>query len=293
MVKGVVDLKAKKLYESLDKEFELDMLNEDEWSSLDLGEHITEGFKKTRMGLVLDNSKEIQKVYTAVFPSERVLDTILSSGERNVLLFTHHPMIWDTSHCGFPFRNISTEYLEKLRERKISHYSIHVPLDRNGPYSTTVSLARNLEIETKREFFDYFDVKVGIIGKTHCKSLSEMSEKVKDLVCHQVKVWSYGSPEISNQKVALVAGGGNYPEIAEELAETDVKTYITGVTKKNPDYEPSLRFHKVCRDNHINVISATHYSTEKFACISVRKFFDTLGVSSEFVEDEPSLIDYE
>ncbi len=293
MVESVVDLKAKKLYESVDKEFELDKLSEDEWSSLDLGEHITEGFKKTWKGLVLDNSKEIQKVYTAVFPSERVLDTILSSGERNVLLFTHHPMIWDTSHGGFPFRNIPMKYLEKLKEREISYYSIHVPLDRNGPYSTTVSLARALEIETEREFFDYFGVKVGIIGKTHCKSLSEMSEKVKDLVNHMVKVWGYGASEISNKKVALVAGGGNYPEIAEELAETDVKTYITGVTRKNPDYEPSLRFHKICRDNHINVIAATHYSTEKFACITVRKFFDTLGVPSEFVEDEPSLNDYE
>jgi putative NIF3 family GTP cyclohydrolase 1 type 2 len=285
-------MKAKKLYESLNKEFELDKLNEDEWSFFDLGNYVTKSFKKTRMGLVLDNSKEIQKVYTAVFPSEHVFDSILSSGESDILLFTHHPMIWDTSKGGFPFRNIPTKYLEQLREKRISHYSIHVPLDRNGPYSTSISLARALEIEMENEFFEYHGVLVGIIGRTQCKSLVEMSGQVKKLVGHLLKVWNYGAAQITNQKVALVAGGGNYPEIAQELAERDVRTYITGVTMKSPDFKPSLRFHEICQEYKINVIAATHYSTEKFACIAVQKYFDTLGVPSEFVEDSPSFYDY-
>jgi len=286
-------MKAEKLYESLNKEFELDKLKEDEWSFFDFGKYVTKSFKKTRMGLVLDNSEEIKKVYTAVFPSEHVLDKILSSGEREVLLFTHHPMIWESGKSGFPFRNIPATYLEKLKENEISYYAIHVPLDRNGPYSTTVSFARALEIETEREFFEYFGVMVGIIGKTECKSVFEMSEKVKNLVGHSVKIGSYGDSKISNQTVALVAGGGNDPDLAEEIAETDIRTYITGVTMKNPDWEPSLKFHEVCKEHRINVIAATHYSTEKFACISIRKFFDTLGVPSEFIEDAPSFCDYE
>jgi putative NIF3 family GTP cyclohydrolase 1 type 2 len=286
-------MKAKKLYESLDKEFEIDKLNEDEWSFLDLGDYITESFKKTYKGLVLDNSKEIQKVYSAVFPSEHVLDHILSTGERDVLLFTHHPMIWDPRQEGYPFTNIPAKYLEELKERKISHYSIHVPLDRNGPYSTTASFARALDIETEREFFEYHGVMVGIIGKTECKTMSEMSGKVKDLVGHEVKIWSYGDPDISNQRVALVAGGGNDPDVAQEVTDAGVKTYITGVTRKNPAWEPGLRFHEICKENRINVIAATHYSTEKFACMAVLKFFETLEMPSEFVEDSPSFQDYE
>jgi len=167
-----------------------------------------------------------------------------------------------------------------------------VPLDKNGPYSTTVSLARALEIETEREFFEYHGVKVGIIGKTECKSVFELSGRVKETVGHLLKIWAYGSMQITNGKVALVAGGGNYPEIVEELAETDVRTYITGVTMTNPDYEPSLRFHEICQENKINVIAATHYSTEKFACIAIQKFFEELGVPSEFLEDDPSFEDY-
>lgn len=286
-------MKAKKLFESLDKEFEIDKLNEYEWDFLDLGDHITETFKKTWMGVVLDNAEEIQKAYTAVFPSELVLDKLLASGEKDILLFTHHPMIWDTSLSGYPFRNTPSKYLDELKKRRISLYTIHVPLDRNGPYSTTASLARVLRVETESEFFEYGGVMVGIIGRTECKTLSELAERVKNAVGHNVKRWDYGTPRITNQKVALVAGGGNFPEIVEHLAETEIRTYITGVTLKNPDYEPSLRFHKISEENKINVIAATHYSTEKFACIAVQKFFDTLGVPSEFVEDTPSFLDYE
>ncbi len=289
---GLIKMDAKKLYQSLDLEFEIDKVNEGEWDSFNLGDFATESFRKTYKGLVLDNSSEINKVYTAVFPSESVLDYIIASGAEDSLIFTHHPMIWDTSCEGFPFRNIPTKYLEVLEEKNISLYAIHVPLDKNGPYSTTASLARALEIETDREFFDYFGVKVGIIGKTECTSTFELSAKVKETVGHLLKTWVYGSMQITNGKVALVAGGGNYPEIAEELAETDIKTYITGVTMKNPDFEPSLRFHEICEENKINVIAATHYSTEKFACIAIQKFFEDLGLPSEFVEDDPSFEDY-
>lgn len=286
-------MKAEKLYLHLDKEFEIEKLREDEWSLLDLGNYVTESFRETRKGLILDNSSEIRKVYTAVFPSEHVLDKLLATGEREFLLFTHHPMIWDTSTAGIPFRNIPKKYLEELREREISYYAIHVPLDRNGPYSTTVSLARALEVEQEREFFDYFGVQVGVVGKTGHKLFSELSDFVEKKVGHQVRRWTYGESKIVNQKVALVAGGGNFPEVAEELADTDIRTYITGVTKKSRDYEPSLRFHDICKDHGINVITATHYSTEKWACNAVLKLFESLGISGEFVEDVPALTDYE
>ena len=112
-------MNAKKLYHSLDLEFETDKVNEDEWDSFDLSDFATESFRKTYKGLVLDNSSEINKVYTAVFPSEPVLDYIIASGAEDTLLFTHHPMIWDSSSGGFPFRNIPTKYLEVLEKKNI------------------------------------------------------------------------------------------------------------------------------------------------------------------------------
>ncbi|MHA2020609.1 MAG: Nif3-like dinuclear metal center hexameric protein, partial [Candidatus Thorarchaeota archaeon] len=64
---------ARSLYQRLDTDFELEKCSEDTWDLFDLGAHTSESFKKTRMGLVLDNTESIDKVYTAVFPSEAVI----------------------------------------------------------------------------------------------------------------------------------------------------------------------------------------------------------------------------
>ena len=247
---------------------------------------------KTRKGLVLDFAVNIERVYTAVFPSEAVLDRIMESDTTDALLFTHHPMIWETPFEGHPFKNIPTKYLEEMKERRISYYAIHLPLDRNGPYSTGRSLARSLGIEPVGDFAEFNDIMVGVIGKTKYETVHELTAKVRATVGHEVKLWNYGSTRIPNQKVAVVGGGGNYPLIVEELDELDIRTYITGVTMKVPSFEPSLIFHDKCKSHGINVIAATHYSTEKFACIAVLKIFENLGLPSEFIEDNPSFEDY-
>lgn len=39
--------------------------------------------------------------------------------------------------------------------------------------------------------------------------------------------------------------------------------------------------------NEINVLGGTPYSTEKFACQKICKYFEKLGLPSEFIPDEP------
>ena len=258
---------------------------------IDLGNFIHPAFLEKWMGLVLDNSQELEKVYTAVFPSDKIINEILDSGEKNVLLFTHHPMIWDANLIGSPFKNISQELLVKMKDRNISLYNLHVPLDKNGEYSTTVSLARALDIMQDEEFCEYFGVKCGVIGKTNFKTIDELARKVEKTVGHQIKIFNYGTSEIKNQKVSLVAGGGNDPETIKELVKLGINTYVTGVTKINESYAPSVEFHKVAKKNGINVIGATHYSTEKFACIAMVGYFEKLGLPTKFISDEPGLAD--
>jgi hypothetical protein len=38
-------------------------------------------------------------------------------------------------------------------------------------------------------------------------------------------------------------------------------------------------------------LGGTHYSTEKFACMAMTKYFEKLGLPSEFIEDAPGLAD--
>lgn len=283
-------MEAQKLYQKMDKDFELEKLKDD-WSQMDFNEYISDSFKKRYMGLALDNSKEVNKVYTAVFPDEEILSKILDSGVKGVLLFTHHPMIWDISSKEV-FKNISKNCLEKLKERGISLYNLHVPLDKNGQYSTSVNLAKALGIILEGDFAEYFGVKAGIIGKTRCRTADELAKKVESTVGHKIKLWAYGLREIKDGKVALGAGG-NFPKEISEIAGLGINTFITGVTRPAKDYHPSLETHRLAKENRINIIGATHYSTEKFACMAMVEYFKKLGIPAEFIKGRPDLNDLE
>ncbi|HDZ19019.1 MAG TPA: hypothetical protein ENH75_12040, partial [archaeon] len=80
-------MRAEKLYIQLDIDFELDSCKDD-WAAMDYNEFISENFKNRYMGILLDNSVEIDSVYTAVFPSNKVLNEILELNKENILLFT-------------------------------------------------------------------------------------------------------------------------------------------------------------------------------------------------------------
>lgn len=288
-------MNARELYKKLESDFELDKCRDD-WDDVGIDfniEFVAENFRKRWMGILADNTEEIEKVYTAVFPSEKVMQEILERGEKNILLFTHHPIDWKIRAGQSPFVNLSRDLLLKFKENKISIYTLHTPLDRNGEYSTSVNFAKALGIIQTGEFAKYYGFLSGVIGATDCKKISEMAEKFEKAVSHKVKIWNYGTDEIKDGKVALVAGGGNDPEILSEVFKFGINTFLTGVTYPNKNYEPSIQAHKVAKENKINMIGGTHYSTEKFACIEMTEYFEKLGIPAEFLEDNPDMGDLE
>lgn len=280
-------MKAKELYEKLEKDFEIDKCSDD-WERMNFNEFIYKDFKKRYIGLVLDNSKEIKKVYTAVFPSDNILNKILKKGEENILLFTHHPMIWDIRKAPRTFTDINIKLLPKLKEKRISVYTLHVPLDKNGKYSTSVTLAKTLGIKPEHEILDYFGIKAGIVGKGKYDTVEELKEKISSIVGHKVKLWGYGDEKIKNNMVAFVAGGGNRIDALKDIKRLGANVLVTGVTLKN---KHSKEAHEFAKENKINLIGATHYSTEKFTCIAMCGYFKKLNLDCEFIEDIPVLED--
>ena len=281
-------MNAQELYKKMDVDFETDRFT-DEWPADGFGDYVSENFRKRMMGVVLDNAAEIERIYTAVFPTDEIIEKILQANETNVLLFTHHPQVWDLRLAGFPFKNFSSDKLEKMKARKISLYALHVPLDNNGEYSTSVSFARALGIQKEKDFAPYGGGMAGVIGQTELETVSELAERTSAAVGHGVKVFNYGSDNINNQEVAMVAGGGNDREILAEVAQKGINAYVTGVAAVT-SYPPSIEFHKFAKANKINVISATHYSTEQFACMAMCRYFEKSGLPCEFLADEPDML---
>lgn len=283
-------MKAKELYKRIDKDFEIDKY-EDDWSFVEFNEFINPTFKERYIGVMLDNSDNIEKVYTSTIPDTIVLDKLLARNETDVLLFSHHAMGYDPTLEGFPFYNIPIDYLKQLKEKRISFYVLHIPLDKNGTFSTSVNLAKALQLPVVGEFCEYLGCKVGVICETGFTKMTDFAIHVQNVIGHDVKVRQYGDEIIENRRVAIAAGGGCIDFVARELSELGVNTYLTGLIKPMPSFEPSMEFHRIAKENKINVVGATHYSTEKFACIAMVDYFAGLGMEAEFIEGTPCMED--
>jgi len=282
-------MKAAKLYRHLEKDFITPKMS-DEWEGHinSISDFISENFKKRSMGLVCDFTTEINRVYTAVFPSKQVLQGILDDNSQDAMLFVHHPAIWDIRKAPEVFQQMDRELLQELRNRRISIYNLHVPLDHFGPYSTSTTLAKALGIQPGKPFAPYLGSLCGVFGKTHLEKVNDLKKVFEKSVGHKVRLYPYGDDKIRDRTVAVIAGGGNIIDMLEEIAKAGVNTFVTGITSKN-DY--SRKAHEFAEEKGINLLGGTHYSTETFACIAMCDYFKQLGLSSNFIRDKPVMED--
>lgn len=66
-------MNSQELYNKMELDFNLEIMK-DGWSFMNLdSDFIIPEFKRRYMGLVLDNTELIHKVYTAVFPDKKIL----------------------------------------------------------------------------------------------------------------------------------------------------------------------------------------------------------------------------
>lgn len=281
-------MKANQLYQHLEKDF-ITLVMSDEWAQhMDsVADFISDNFKKRSMGLVCDFATEITIVYTAVFPSKEVMQKILDSRTQDAMLFVHHPSIWDIRKAPEVFQQMERELLQQFKERRISIYNLHVPLDNYGAYSTSVTLAKALEIKPEKPFAPYFGALAGVFGKTDSTTVQDLRKVFKKAVGHKVSLYNYGDNEIKERTVAVVAGGG-LDETIQEIAQNNVNVLVTGITVKN---DHSKKAHSFAEKRRINILGGTHYSTERFACVSMVDYFEKIGLPSEFVEDKAVMED--
>jgi putative NIF3 family GTP cyclohydrolase 1 type 2 len=215
-----------------------------------------------------------------------VIKKILAKKETDILLFVHHPMVWDITKKQI-FASISEKDLKIFKERRISVYCLHVPLDNFGRYSTTNTLAKELGVKVETQFAPYFGARCGVIGTVDTEKVSEIKTRFEKAVGHKVKLYKYGAEKIKDKRIALVAGGGDNLDILETIPK-GINIYVTGITAKR-DY--SKKSHEYLKEKKINLLGGTHYSTEKFACISMVEYFKKQGLPSEFIDGKPVMED--
>ena len=281
-------MNARELYARLERDFITPALSDD-WARYmrPLSSFLTDSFKARSMGLVCDHSSLVTRVYTAVFPSHRVMQTVLDRDDENILLFVHHPEVWDITQAS-PFTQMDTGQLWEFKARGISIYNLHVPLDAHSEYSTSVSLARVLGISIEKPFALYYGGLCGVLGKTLAPSIHALGKAFSRALGHRTSLYPYGQSEVSDGRVAVAAGGGNSVAVLTEAAEQGINVFVTGVTALN---DHSREAHAFAQANGISLLGGTHYSTEKPACQAMCGYFERLGLPAEYIEDSPQFDD--
>jgi len=285
------------LYNKLDIDFKVNDIGCEPWEIDTIKEYVTENFLEHNEGIMLDNSKEINKVYSVTFPDTNLLKRILDKGEQDILVFSHHAQTWQFGNGEDVMVNLPTEILDEMKEKRVSLYSIHIPLDNVSKYSTSVTFAKKLNIKDEKNAFEYLNALTGLFGKTDYSNVYEFSNFIESIIGHKTKVYNYGTSDILNNTVAVVAGCGNEVEVIEELKDNHVNTLVTGFStnlENNPEHgcaEDAIAAHKCAQGNKINIIGTTHYSSEKFACMEMIKYFEKLCIPSEFMEGHHNLKD--
>lgn len=280
-------MKASDLYAQLERDF-MEPGFTDDWVQYmeEITDFLTERYKKRSMGLVCDFATEITHVYTAVFPSKAVMQKMIDDDVCDAMLFVHHPSVWDIRQNP-PFYNMERTLLEEFRRRSISIYNLHVPLDHYGPYSTSVCLAGALDLTITKSFALDCGALAGVVATSGACTIEELRKIFVRAVGHDVALHMYGDGDICGKKIAVVAGGG-LTEFVEEVAAEGASVFVTGVTALNAYNQ---RAHDYAKKHGISLLGGTHYSTEKFACQKMVKYFVAKGLSAEFIADTPIMED--
>ncbi len=279
----------------LDKEFRVKEVGDAglvEFALSDVGRaRATEAFVNQKSGLMFDFAQEVNKIYCVVFTTTEVFDHVLAVADGRSLIFTHHPLDYHEDARGFgPFPE---DYLTDLQQKQIGVYAIHTPLDVGRNICVSRSLANHLSLSDTVGFYEASGGYLAFRGSMRTVDLDLLANHAsRSLGIDSVDVFDNGASE---GLIAVVAGGGDQPDVLKKANELGCTTYITGTAVHRWAFEPvqkaNKEFHRLAKEWKINVIGASHYHTEKCAVQDVAKFLEENGFKAEFLDD-PVLGEY-
>lgn len=290
-------MKTADLAARLDALFRLDDYPADDFAEIEtfcreagipLEKYATPGFMRRHNGLMLDNGEEVERVFTLVFPSDGVLTEVKRRAEgRPALIFTHHPMDFETSGRGL--MPMGEAGLRSLREAGVSFYSAHAPLDCHDTISTSRSLARGAGVRVDDVCAEYHGGHAGVIGSVEETSLDAFVDHLRGAL--QVQRIDTHAPSDCVSRVAVVAGGAAFPPMMQEAIDRGCDTYLTGdfrVRHGGPwaeEHRP--QFDAFVEKAPINLIGGSHFATEALVLRhEMLGWFNSLGLPAEFVPQE-------
>jgi len=281
----------------LDDFFRLDAYPPDDFAEIEdfsreagisIERYATPEFIRRHNGLMLHNADEVERVYTLVFPADEVLAEVerRATGAPS-LIFTHHPMDFETSGRGFV--PVDEAAFQRLQDAGISLYSAHAPLDCHDTISTSRSRARAAGVRVDDVCAGYHGGHAGVIGTLEETPLDEFAVRLQQRLEVDRIDLQWHTPTV--KRVAVVAGGAAFPPMMQEAIDRGCDTYLTGdfrVRSGGPWAEERRpAFDAFVESAPINLIGGSHYATEAEVLRNeMLGWFNSLGLPAEFVSQK-------
>jgi putative NIF3 family GTP cyclohydrolase 1 type 2 len=252
-----------------------------------LGKYATPDFMLRFNGLMLDNAPDVDVAYTVVFTSPEVLaEAVRRAAGRPALIFTHHPMDFETSGRGL-IPMTEHDFL-KLKDAGMSLYSAHAPLDCHEVVSTSRALARTAGIRIEGEAGRMQELDWGVFGRVAPMPLEEFVARVRETCGVERIDVKRGGGRV--ERVAVIAGGATFPELMQDALDRECDTYLTGdfrirhggawAEEHRPEFDAFID------SVPLNLVGASHYATEALVMESdMLGWFNGLEVPAEFIPE--------
>ncbi|WIG41396.1 Nif3-like dinuclear metal center hexameric protein [Bacillus toyonensis] len=222
-------------------------------------------------GLMIRGAENVNKVFLSVFPTDDVLEAFISQSTPGDLLFMHHPLVME---CGDPlgksgrgFIPIPEKYLQAIKEKQLSIYTCHGPMDFHQTYGTSISIAKALQASVI-DGFAYGGPEsepVGLICEIDETSTEALQKRLKKLF-HIPYTDFEGKQHDSIKKIAIIAGCGDVVSLMNEAEEKGAEAYIAGEIHCHIDNDYGRHKYSLIMDyvktTNMSLIGVSHSASE-------------------------------
>lgn len=226
-------------------------------------------FNQLFNGLMLRGEEEVGRIFLAVFPTDEVLTRFIEESSPGDLLFMHHPLLME---CGDPrgawgkgFVPINPDLISRLKEKRLSVFTLHVPLDYSRTISTSNAMAEAYNAKVIDEFFKEEKGACGVICEIPSATTEELIEKSKTIF--QIPYVDVEGPSHSSiTRIAIAAGCGDKVYVMQEAEKLGAQAYLTGEIHCHIDNEYGKKKYdemkEYCRSTSMSLIGVSHAASE-------------------------------
>ncbi|MCA1053766.1 Nif3-like dinuclear metal center hexameric protein [Rossellomorea aquimaris] len=262
-------------------------------SRFDWKAEFEEGFTHYFNGLMIRGLQTVGRVHLAVFPTEDVLERFIKESDPGDLLFMHHPIVME---CGDPegewgrgFVPIHSRYIKRIKEKQLSVYTCHIPMDFHESLGTSMAILKAMKGKVidgllQNERGENL-ILISEIATISTNGLIEQLKGIFEVPYLDVE----GKQHREINRVAIVAGCGDKVDWMKQAEAKGVQAYISGEIHCHIDNEYGrLRYHQMmeyAEETTMSLLGVSHSASEYLVKRTLIKdwFEKVLGIETNLL----------